>query len=100
MVNKKYPDKQVSLAGTLSSRYGDDTVATTLVSAMPVENTMLLRRTVNLSTMFPIYSRLVTNPKLEVLHEYIGLFNIKKPHEETKLFSVLKNGFGRDGKLL
>ncbi|OWY91643.1 RxLR effector protein, partial [Phytophthora megakarya] len=44
MVNKKYPDKQVSLAGTLSSRYGDDTVATTLVSAMPVENTMLLRR--------------------------------------------------------
>ncbi|POM80847.1 RxLR effector family [Phytophthora palmivora] len=117
MFNNKYPHKHVSLVGTLSSRYGEDRVAVAIAYATQVDNTMDIAAQLQFQQIYgwftsgnsadDVFKKLkiiddgpsfVLSQKLDILDEYIRFLNSMKPQEKTKLFWVLRNGFGGDGK--
>ncbi|ETP53651.1 hypothetical protein F442_01468 [Phytophthora nicotianae P10297] len=113
MFNKKFPDSQVSLAGTLIAKYGDVAVAKALVRAKETSRskdiasklqTQQLEGWLNShKSVEDVFTLLkikddgllaLTSRKLVTLDEYIQLFNRKNPQRQTNLFDALRGGFG------
>ncbi|KAG3135258.1 hypothetical protein PI126_g18329 [Phytophthora idaei] len=118
MINKKYPDGQVSVLGMLTAKYGEVAVAEGLVTAKlgtrskdiatklqtkqlrgwlnsnkSVKDVFMLLRNGNDDALFAI------RQKVEILDEYIKLFNAKNPQHKADLFGELRDAFGGEDKL-
>lgn len=117
MFNKKHPNDKISVIGTLTTRYGDATVAGALVSAM--DNPQTKDRATRLRTdqieawlssqksvddVFKLlrlrdnrYEALISR-KLGVLENYIRVFNSRNDGQDT-LLNALARGFGGEANL-
>ncbi|KAG2789767.1 hypothetical protein PC129_g8835 [Phytophthora cactorum] len=118
MINKKYPGGQVSVLGMLTAKYGEVAVAEGLVTAKlgtrskdiatklqteqlrgwlnsdkSVKDVFTLLRNGNDDALFAI------RQKVEILDEYIKLFNAKNPQHKADLFGALRDAFGGEDKL-
>ncbi|KAG3148608.1 hypothetical protein PC128_g23557 [Phytophthora cactorum] len=117
MVNKKYPDRQVSLLELLTKKYGEVLVAKVLVSVKKtgrwkeiatklqtqqlegwmnnqksVNDVFSILRITDERTFFPI------SRQVDTLDEYIKFFNAKNPQQKTDLSRALRDGFGGEEK--
>ncbi|OWZ19748.1 RxLR effector protein [Phytophthora megakarya] len=116
-VNKKNPDKHLSVIKTLSSRYGEDTVAMAFLKATEDKSTnAIATRLLNqqqwgwltsgksADDVFKILkvsddgSEFIGGRKYTLLAEYVALLVANKPAQKVNMFMTLKNGFGGDGK--
>ncbi|POM66053.1 Secreted RxLR effector peptide protein [Phytophthora palmivora] len=120
--NEKNPNRQITLIGTLSARYGDDVVANTLQilhknSLMPPELAATARtlREEQLSewlmkdkSVMDVFKLLklsddgyetLFSRKMEVLVDYIKKFNVKYSEHET-LLMTLTTSVGDESKLV
>ncbi|KAE8963145.1 hypothetical protein PR001_g29311, partial [Phytophthora rubi] len=115
--NKKNPGSEVSLLGTLTVHYGDDIVAKALVSARtaPITERMATRlQSQQLEgwlksgkSVDDVYALLKlkqdglaasVSRKLEMLDDYIKLFNREKSADES-VVKAMATGFGGEDKL-
>ncbi|KAL3663773.1 hypothetical protein V7S43_011188 [Phytophthora oleae] len=114
LFNKKYPDKQVSLIGTLKTHYGDYAVAEAIMSAqggLAKERAGMFQffqlkdwfgKGKSVDDLFSILKVTDDGPKalmswkLDTLDDYTRYFNIKSPEHKTSVFKVLRRGFGGD----
>ncbi|KAE9012232.1 hypothetical protein PR003_g8074 [Phytophthora rubi] len=118
LFNKKHPNNKISMIGTLTARYGDDAVADALVSAQRYLNTETLAKQLRKDqlaawlekdkSVYDVFKLLklgddsyyaLSSRKLEVLEDYISLFNREKYFSEKTLLSTLTVGFGGETKL-
>ncbi|OWZ16477.1 RxLR effector protein [Phytophthora megakarya] len=117
MLSEKYPDNPAPLIKMLSSRYGDDVVAMTLLSARQIENTKDIAKKLHFQQMESWMTRgdsadevfkllkisdegpkFVESQKLSILAGYMDYVSIAKPQEKMDFFTTLRNGFGGDKK--
>ncbi|KAG6615993.1 putative secreted RxLR effector protein [Phytophthora cinnamomi] len=117
MFNEKHPNSKISVIGTLTAHYGDDVVAMALVTAQRRQGTKALATQLredqlagwlkNDKSVVDVFKLLnlgddgyqaLTSQKLDVLDDYITLFNRKKLAEKT-LLATLSTGFGGERKL-
>ncbi|POM60264.1 hypothetical protein PHPALM_30905 [Phytophthora palmivora] len=117
MFNERNPNSKASLVGTFATSYGDDVVAKTLVTASTRVKTASIARKLrteqltewmnseksadDVFTLLKLYDDGVlslTSRKLEVLEDYIKLFNRGKSSDVT-LLDVLVKGFGGEQKM-
>ncbi|KAG6958404.1 hypothetical protein JG688_00010527 [Phytophthora aleatoria] len=117
MVNKKYPDRQVSLLELLTKKYGEITVAKVLVTVKQTERwkeiaTKLqtqqlegwMNNQMSVNDVFRILritddgTFFLLSRQLDTLDEYIKVFNAKNPQQKTDLFRALRDGFGGEDK--
>ncbi|ETK88317.1 hypothetical protein L915_07416 [Phytophthora nicotianae] len=122
-LNKKNPDKTISLVGTLSARYGDDEVARAIVSAArrtdsaphvkelatQLRSQQLRAWLDNGKSVDDVFKLLklgddgyepLTSRKLIVLDDYIVEFNRANPGHKTTLLKTLTTGFGGESHLV
>ncbi|KAG3097116.1 hypothetical protein PI124_g15700 [Phytophthora idaei] len=112
MYNARNPDSKTSLVGALSAQYGDDIVAKRLMTGSTKENTEAAAKQLrseqleewlnsqkSIDDVFQLLKLrddgylVLTSRKLEVLEDYIALFNREKGIHETVL-KTLTTGFG------
>ncbi|POM60150.1 RxLR effector family [Phytophthora palmivora] len=117
MLNARYPDKQVSLVGTLTARYEEVALAKAIVLAKRSESSRDIATKLqtqqlegwynNQKSVGDVFSLLkieedgilsMISRKLETLDEYIKLLNEKNPDHKTTLFRALMDGFGGEDK--
>ncbi|ETM48113.1 hypothetical protein L914_07308 [Phytophthora nicotianae] len=122
-LNKKNPDKTISLVGTLSARYGDDEVARAIVSAArrtdsaphvkelatQLRSQQLRAWLDNGKSVDDVFKLLklgddgyeaLTSRKLILLDDYIVEFNRANPGHKTTLLKTLTTGFGGESHLV
>ncbi|POM69480.1 RxLR effector family [Phytophthora palmivora] len=117
MLNKRHPEKQVSLVGTLTARYDEVALAKAIVLAKRYENSRDIATKLqtqqlegwynNQKSVGDVFSLLkikeddvlsMISRKLETMDEYIKLFNANNPQHKTNLFRALRDGFGGEDK--
>ncbi|OWZ19744.1 Avirulence (Avh) protein [Phytophthora megakarya] len=115
--NKKNPNREASLLGSLTTNYGEAAVAKGLILAKEFSSTQtlvtklqlqLFERWMNSGKSVGDVSKLLkigddgiealTSPKFIALKSYLKLFNYKKDADET-MVKALATGFGGEDKL-
>ncbi|OWZ23147.1 RxLR effector protein [Phytophthora megakarya] len=113
MFNEKHPKKQITLAGALISRYGDEALVNALVTARQAENSRNIAIKLQkqqmegwLNSQLSIGNVLdklklntgveeaILHPNLKILDNYVNMFRKKNPEQHVSLVGALTSRYG------
>ncbi|ETM32340.1 hypothetical protein L914_20236, partial [Phytophthora nicotianae] len=113
-ISQYYPNGETVVLEMFTTKYGEDAVAKALVLAKrdaatkdiatKMQRQQLEGWLANRKTGDDVFKLLnikdgIDHPKMEILAEFTKLFNVNKnPQDKAEMFTVLRKGFGDDGK--
>ncbi|OWZ23149.1 RxLR effector protein [Phytophthora megakarya] len=113
MFNEKHPKQQISLAGVLISRYGDEALTKAIIKALETENSKNIAIKLQkqqmegwLNSQLSIGNVLdkpklntgvenaILHPNLKILDNYVSMFRKKNPEQHVSLTGTLASRYG------